>query len=113
MKQRKTIAMDAAQVIALQALAHIASDDASFGRFLDLTGLKLDYLKQRADERDVQAAVLYYLCRNERDLLRFCGEIAEEPSTVMSALRLLAPDLDMEMSGEQPSATRKREKPST
>ncbi len=95
-------------MIALQALAHVAADDTRFGRFLDLTGFRLDYVRERAGARDVQTAVLDYLCRNERDLLRFSAEISRDPAVVMSALRALAPDMDWEMTGEKPPRGGKR-----
>lgn len=83
---------DEAQIIALEALAYLAADAETLGRFLDVTGLHLDYLRKHADKAEIQAAVLDYLCRNEAELLNFCRVCDKRPGEIVAALLTLDPN---------------------
>ncbi|MGL4236490.1 DUF3572 domain-containing protein [Tabrizicola sp.] len=63
---------DAAQVLALQALAWIASEDEVFPAFLGATGASLSDLRGRASDPDFLAAVLDFLLMDDRWVVAFC-----------------------------------------
>lgn len=81
-------AADAATV-ALQAVAHIAGDEALLARFLALSGCDLDTLRQRLDDPPLLGAVLEFLLQNEADLLAFCESANLSPTTVMQTRQQL------------------------
>jgi hypothetical protein len=72
MHQQLTAEM--AQTIALQALAHIASDEDRLAGFMAQTGLSTDELKDRAAEPAFLGGVLDFLMSDEATLVAFCEE---------------------------------------
>ncbi len=81
---------DAAQVLALQALGWIASDDEVFPQFLVATGLGAGDLRARAGEAEVQAAVLDFLLQDDRWVVAFC-DAGGHPYTAPQAARAALP----------------------
>ena len=80
---------EAAQVLALQALGWIASDDEVFPLFLTATGANLDDLRARAADPDFLAAVLDFLLQDDRWVVAFCdvqGQAYTAPQAARSAL---------------------------
>lgn len=61
-----------AQTIALQALAHIVSDEDQLAGFMAQTGLSTDELKDRAAEPAFLGGVLDFLMSDETALVAFC-----------------------------------------
>jgi len=55
----------AAQTLALNALTHIAGDGEILGRFLKISGLEPDDLRQRASDPELLAAVMDFLLSDE------------------------------------------------
>jgi hypothetical protein len=92
--------MDAenAETIALAALAFLADDPPRLGRFLALTGLGPDELKERARSPRILAAVLNHLLQDESLLLVFAASHGIAPELIAPAQTLLeeraAPDSD-------------------
>lgn len=80
---------EGAEVIALNALAFLASDPDRFEAFLSLSGLSADDVAARAGERSLQAGVLEHLLANESLLLAFCAEAGLKPEEPGRALRTL------------------------
>lgn len=76
-------------VLALQALAHVAGDDAMGPRFLELTGMDGAALKARAGQPETLAALLDYLMANEPDLLATAEAIGVQPDALAAAARRL------------------------
>lgn len=68
----QAIPQDAAETIALQALAHIAADEDRIAAFLALTGLSVDELRKAAGDAHVLGGVLDFLLGDEASLLAFC-----------------------------------------
>lgn len=89
--------IDAAQVLALQALAYFASEPATFMRFAEATGLGRDEVAANAASVETQAAVLDYLMRGEHDLMAFCDHARKTPQEVFWALHALDPHAMTEM----------------
>lgn len=81
---------DAAQVIALQALGWIASQDEIFPQFLAATGASLGDLRGRAAEVEFQSAVLDFLLQDDRWVVAFCDSHGH-PYTAPQAARMALP----------------------
>jgi Protein of unknown function (DUF3572) len=80
---------EAAQVLALQALGWIASDDEVFPQFMAATGASLGDLRARATDPDFQAAVLDFLLQDDRWVVAFCdreGHPYTAPQSARTAL---------------------------
>ncbi|GAK33084.1 hypothetical protein JCM17846_31940 [Iodidimonas nitroreducens] len=60
--------------VALQALAFILADETLRGRFLDLSGITADQIRDQVQDPDFLCAVLDFLLANEKDLLAFTQE---------------------------------------
>ena len=89
---RRPVSRPDAEALALAALAFLASDVARLERFLSLTGLNPNDLRQLATEPGLLASVLDHLAGDERLLLHFCEEGGHDPLTVMQARQALGGD---------------------
>ena len=76
-----------AEALALAALAATLSDERRARRFLDLTGLAADELRDRAvaGDRTLLAATLAFLESHEPDLVAVAGAIATTPAALVAA----------------------------
>jgi len=72
------------------ALAFIAADTVKLSRFLDLSGLGPDNLRQAAAEPTFLGAVLEYLASDEKLLIAFAESSALSPEAVLRARDALA-----------------------
>ena len=80
---------EAAEVIALQALGWIASQDEVFPLFMGATGAGLSELRTRAADPDFQAAVLDFLLQDDQWVVAFCdaeGHPYTAPQSARAAL---------------------------
>ncbi|MDP6012528.1 MAG: DUF3572 domain-containing protein [Alphaproteobacteria bacterium] len=80
---------DSAQAIALQALAHIVSDEAVRPRFFELSGLSGNGLRQAAQDPELLAGVLDFILAHESLLTGFCKSAAIAPEQPARARALL------------------------
>ncbi len=80
---------DDAEALALQALTFLLSDGARMSRFLSLTGIAPEGLREAAASRALQAATLEYLLGDESLLLMFCQEAGIAPASVAPAHAVL------------------------
>lgn len=71
--------------IAIGALSWIASDGEMMNRFLGLTGIEPDQIRDVAAEPGFLAAVLDFLLAHEPTLIRFCEDNAIDPKLVAKA----------------------------
>ncbi|MEN6544315.1 DUF3572 domain-containing protein [Parvibaculum sp.] len=78
-----------AEIIAIQALGHIAGDDELLFAFFDITGLSPDELRARASEPEILGGVLDFLLMDETRLLDFCAAAELRPELPRIARRLL------------------------
>jgi hypothetical protein len=81
---------DAAETIALRALAFLAGDNERLGRFLALTGIGPDELRTQAREPHILAGVLDHLMQDETLLLVFSADAGVKPETIAAAYFALA-----------------------
>ena len=82
---------DAAETIALQAIAHIISDEWLQNAFLNQSGLDEASLRARIQELDVHCAALDFLMQNDEWLLKFAESLDLNPEFIARARHELAP----------------------
>jgi hypothetical protein len=88
--KRDKLTPEAAEAIAFIALAFMAEDSQRLGRFLALTGLALDELRQHADTPDTKRAILDHLLQDESLLLVFAAHAGLPPEQIAAAHRLIS-----------------------
>ncbi|HVF37804.1 MAG TPA: DUF3572 family protein [Sphingomicrobium sp.] len=74
-----------AEALGLAALAATLTDERRARRFLDLTGLSAEELRERLAERSLLAAVLAFLENHEPDLLAVAEAIGVKPDALVAA----------------------------
>ena len=80
---------EAAETLALEALAYVIGDDQLAPAFVDATGVAPADLATRAGEAEVMVALLTFLLQDDRRVLDFClatGRQPEEPGQALAAL---------------------------
>ncbi len=76
--------------IAIKALAYLAGDPDRLLRFLQLTGLTPETLKQCANEPETMIAIIDHLLADETLLMSFSANAAVRPEAVLAAYHRLA-----------------------
>lgn len=90
MKRRDPAAeRDAAEALALRALAFLAEDPERLGRFLALTGTGPGELRSRATDPALLGGVLDHLLADERLLVAFADANGIKPDAAARARRHL------------------------
>ena len=85
--------IDAAEALAAEAFAFLASDPARLVPFLEMSGLDIADVRQRAGSREFLTFVLDHLVRDESLLLVFASEAGRKPEQVVLAAHVLAGDI--------------------
>lgn len=80
---------DHASTLAIEALSFVASDTVLFNRFLRLTGLELENLREAATEPAFLAGVLDFVIADEATLNDFAAHAGIRPQDVTGARRSL------------------------
>ena len=78
-----------AHTLALQALATTMTDERRARRFLDLTGIGTDDLREQAGHPALLAALIRFLEAHEPDLVAVSEEIGVGASELIAARRAL------------------------
>jgi hypothetical protein len=73
---------EAAESIAIQALSYIAGEPEQLGRFLAISGIGPEQIRQAAREPHFLAGVLAHVMGDERLLLAFAQEAGIDPAAV-------------------------------
>jgi Protein of unknown function (DUF3572) len=76
---------ESAQIIALQALGWLASDDELFQTFLGATGASAGDASARAQDAEFQAAILEFLLMNDAWVIGFCDAVGISYTVPMEA----------------------------
>lgn len=76
---------DEAETLALQALGWAMSDESRAGRFLALTGLTPETLREGIGDLAVLAATLRFLEAHEPDLMACASDLKVSPSNLVRA----------------------------
>lgn len=85
----RTMSRDAAEEMAIAALAFLADDPERLSRFLALSGLSADSLRQAAAAPGFLAAVLDHLESDDRLLVAFAEMQNCDPTRIGAARALL------------------------
>ena len=83
---------EAAETLALNALAFLAESPEALARFVAASGLAPESLSERAGEPEFLGAVLDFLLADDELLVAFCERQSLEPRFVHGARRLLSED---------------------
>ena len=78
-----------AESLAIKALGFVASDPELLPRFLAITGIEAQSIRQAAGEPGFLAGVLNFILAHEPTLMRFSEETGIPPARVGAALRAL------------------------
>lgn len=84
--------IEKAEILALSALAFIASEPERLARFLGESGLEPNDLKERAQSREVLEAALDALMSDEAALLAFAANAAVKPEEIVKGHHVLSTD---------------------
>lgn len=84
-----------AEELAIAALSFIASDSELMPRFLNLTGIHAEEIRQAAASKGFLAGVLQFILGHEPTLIAFAEQSGYLPQSVGDAMRFLP-------GGEQP-----------
>jgi hypothetical protein len=84
------ISREAAEALAVQALAYLAGDPEHLGRFLALSGLGPDTIRAAAGDRSFLAGVIEYVTSDESLLIAFTEHAQVSPAQVVDACAVLA-----------------------
>ncbi len=80
---------EAAEALAITALAFVAGDEVLLPRFLQLTGIEATAIRESAAEPGFLAGVLQFIAAHEPTLVQFCDETGADPHSISAALRAL------------------------
>lgn len=80
---------DQAELIAIQALGHIAAEEDLLFAFVDMTGLSPSELKARAEEPEILGGILDFILMDDQRLLAFCESANLRPELPGIARKLL------------------------
>ena len=90
MARRPEVTRESAEMLAIQALSFIAEEPERLSRFLAITGLEAQSLRDAAREPNFLLGVLDHLAGDERLLTEFASLHELTPETVTRARDLLA-----------------------
>ena len=78
-----------ADALAIRALGFVAADPELLPRFLAITGIEAQSIRQAAQEPGFLAGVLQFILAHEPTLMRFSEETGIPPQEVAAAFRAL------------------------
>jgi hypothetical protein len=80
-----------AELVAVSAFAFVAGDPERLARFLAITGLRPETIRQAAASPGFYGAVLDHVAADEQLLLALAGALETKPERIMQARHTLAP----------------------
>jgi Protein of unknown function (DUF3572) len=78
-----------AEAVAIRSLQHIAGDRELLHRFLDLTGLSPQSMREAAISAEFLPGVLEFFMADEPALVSLAASIGESPATIANARAVL------------------------
>ena len=87
--KRQIITADAAESLAIQALAFLAAEPERLSRFLAVTGIGPHEIRAAARESQFLVGVLDYLAGDEPLLIAFSAELQVDPADIVHARSVL------------------------
>jgi hypothetical protein len=80
---------EAAEALAIAALSYLAGEPERFGRFLAVTGVGPEQIRDAAREHGFLAGVLDHIASDEPLLIAFAEHAELKPASVMAAASIL------------------------
>jgi hypothetical protein len=80
------------QETAIAVLSWLAAQPDMLGRFLSLSGMRADQLREAAAKPGFFAALIEFLMNHEPSLMAFCSETGTRPEAVVAAARAFGAD---------------------
>lgn len=77
-----------AEILAIEALGFLAQNEKLLERFLSVSGLAAENLRQAALVPGFFAGILNFLLEHETDLLEFCAQNKHKPESIAHAAAL-------------------------
>jgi Protein of unknown function (DUF3572) len=90
MKRRASPSREAAEMLAIQALAFIAEEPERMAAFLSVTGIAPDALRVTAGQPDFLTGVLEHMLGDESLLLTFAASAGIDPAGIARAHNALS-----------------------
>jgi hypothetical protein len=90
MVQRVELTRESAETVAIHVLSFLSEEPDRLGRFLAVTGIEIDSLRDAAREPNFLLGVLDYLAADEPLLRQFSGQADIPPEVISRARDLLA-----------------------
>jgi hypothetical protein len=97
MKKRTSATREAAEILAIQALAFIAEEPERLAGFLAVTGLTAERIRESASEPDFLAGVLEHMLADESLLIAFAERAGIDPAGVARARSSLGTNWEHEL----------------
>ena len=88
-RQSQKLSLDAAEALAINALAYLSNTPDLMQRFLALSGIEASHIRAAASEPHFFAGVLKFFLAHEPSLLALCEAIGAPPQSVQAALATL------------------------
>jgi Protein of unknown function (DUF3572) len=85
MKTPRSMPTEAAEALAIQALSYIAGEPERLERFLAITGVGVDQIREAAGEPGFLAGVLAYLASDEQLAAAFTADAGCGPADIARA----------------------------
>lgn len=82
---------DTATSIAIAGLQYLAGDEEQISRFISLTGISPDQMREAAGSKSFLIAVLEFFMGDEPTLLAFAASQNIDPADVQKALYVFSP----------------------
>ena len=91
-KEEMNLDKDRAEIIAINSLSFVASNEKYLAGYLNLSGSDLDVLKSALQtpetSQNIYASILDYLLQNEKYLIEYCDEYELDPLDINRARKL-------------------------
>jgi hypothetical protein len=87
----KKMTVEEAETIALDAFSYITDDEERMGRFLSVSGLRVDTIRIAAESPGFFAGILDYIASDEALLIAFAEHSKVKPERIMQAHWTLSP----------------------
>lgn len=97
MKSRSSRTREAAESLAIQALAFLAEDPDRLAGFLAATGLAPGRIRESASHPDFLVGVLEHMLADESLLIAFADSTAADPADIARAHSTLGGEWDRDM----------------
>jgi hypothetical protein len=97
MRKPASASREAAETLAIQALAFIAEEPERMAAFLSVTGIAPDAIRATAREPDFLAGVLEHMLGDESLLIAFAEAAGIDPAGIARARRALGGDWERDL----------------